>query len=111
MGALSALRPERRRVGQLEHLPAIERDLAFVVGESVAAGDVEGVIRELGGPALRDVRLFDIYTGAPLAPGERSLAFRLRYQAGATGTDPVVDASTAAIVEGVSARLGGRLRA
>ena len=111
MDALSALRPERRRVGQLEHLPAIERDLAFVVGESVAAGDVEDVIRELGGPALRDVRLFDVYTGAPLAPGERSLAFRLRYQAGATGTDPVVDASTAAIVEGVSARLGGRLRA
>jgi phenylalanyl-tRNA synthetase beta chain len=111
LAALAGLVPERRRVGQLEHLPAVERDLAFVVGESVAVGDVEAVIRELGGPSLRDVRLFDRYAGPPLEPDERSLAFRLRYQAMAAGGDQVVDASTAAIVTGVSARLGGRLRA
>jgi phenylalanyl-tRNA synthetase beta chain len=111
MAALSDLRPERRRVGRLEHLPAIERDLAFVLAGSVAAGDVEAAIRTLGGPALRDVRLFDIYAGSPLASGERSLAFRLRYRADSPSGEPDVDESIRTIVRGISDRLGGRLRA
>jgi phenylalanyl-tRNA synthetase beta chain len=111
MAALASLRPERRRVGQLEHLPAVERDLAFVVGESVAAGDVEAVIRASGGPALRDVRLFDVYQGPPLMPAERSLAFRLRYQAASPSGEQEVDAGIETIVREISDRLGGSLRA
>ena len=96
--------------------------------DAVAAGDrrrafaaVEGALSEGMGlrtlyldvfqPALREVRLFDRYAGPPLEPGERSLAFRLRYAVTSAGDDEVVDASTATIAQGVRARLGGRLRA
>ena len=36
------------------------------------AGDVEAAIRRHGGPLLRDVALFDIYRGAPLAEARRA---------------------------------------
>jgi phenylalanyl-tRNA synthetase beta chain len=111
VAALASLTPERLRIGHVEHLPSIERDLAFVVERSTPAGDVEAAIRNLGGPALRDVRLFDIYEGPPLGPSERSLAYRLRYQVSAPTGEREVDTEVETIVRGISGRLGARLRA
>jgi phenylalanyl-tRNA synthetase beta chain len=110
LAALPTLRPERQRIGLLEHLPAIERDLAFVVRAGTPAGEVEAVIRDAGGPDLRDVRLFDLYEGPPLEPGERSLAYRLRYRSGAPSVEPEIDASIGTIVREISGRFGARLR-
>jgi phenylalanyl-tRNA synthetase beta chain len=38
-------------------------------------------LRRAGGDLLVDLELFDVYRGAGLAPGSRSLAYRLRLQA------------------------------
>lgn len=110
--ALGALIPERLRVGRLEHLPGVERDIAVVVAEDTAAGQVEAVIRASGGPSLRGVTLFDRYRGAPLAEGEKSLAYRLRFEfvegdPGAVAVEPAVERVVAVLSE----RLGARLRA
>ncbi len=91
--------------------PAVERDLAVVVAETVPAAAVEAAIRDAGGPELRSVSLFDVYRGRPLATDERSLAFRLRFEApDRTLTEEEVDATIAAITGAVAHHVGGRIR-
>lgn len=91
--------------------PAVERDLAVVVPNAQPAGEVAALIRAEGGSFLRGLRLFDIYRGTPLAPDEKSLAFRLLFQApDRTLTDAELEAATAAIATALERRLGARLR-
>jgi phenylalanyl-tRNA synthetase beta chain len=86
---------------------AVERDVAVVVPADRAAAELDGVIRAAGGPLLRDVWLFDVY---PMPDGQRSLAFRLQFQApDRTLTDTEIDAAVADIVRALERR-GGRLR-
>ncbi|HYN70319.1 MAG TPA: phenylalanine--tRNA ligase subunit beta [Candidatus Eisenbacteria bacterium] len=92
--------------------PPVERDIAIVVGPTVLAAAVAGVIDEAGGPLLQDARLFDVYRGGPLGPEERSLAYRLHFGAAdRTLTEEEVDAAVAATVGTLGTRLGARLRA
>ncbi len=111
LDALQAALPRSQRYAPFPRVPAVERDLAVVVAESRPAGEVAGTIREAAAPLLRELRLFDVYHGAPLAQGERSLAFRLTLQAeGRTLTDEEIDAAVARIVEALGSRLGARIR-
>ena len=90
--------------------PAAERDLAIVVREATAAASVEEAIRGAGGRELRAVALFDIYRGVPLVGDEKSLAWRIRFQADdRTLTDAEIEAAVAAISAAVRA-IGGRIR-
>ncbi len=90
--------------------PAVERDLAVVIGADRTAGELAAAIREAGGELLADAWLFDVYRGRPLADDERSLAFRLRYVSpDRTLTEAEVDAATAAIVAALEG-LGARIR-
>jgi phenylalanyl-tRNA synthetase beta chain len=111
LAAVARLVPERLRVGRLERLPGMERDLALVVGVDQPAGDVEALVRAHGGPHLRSVRLFDQYRGAPLADGQKSLAYRLRFEPieGALIEEDVDDA-VERVVAVTSERLGAHLR-
>ena len=109
--AFDRLVPERLRVGRLEHLPGVERDIAVVVPEAIGSGQIEAVIREAGGVSLRAVTLFDQYRGAPLADTEKSLAYRLRFEfvddgLGEEAVEPAMDR----VVAELSERLGARLR-
>ena len=61
--------------------PPAERDIAIVVDEAVAHAALEAAIREAGAPLLARARLFDVYQGAPIPPGRKSLAYALTYQA------------------------------
>ncbi|HEY4752666.1 MAG TPA: phenylalanine--tRNA ligase subunit beta [Candidatus Limnocylindrales bacterium] len=89
--------------------PEVERDLAIIVPEATAAAAVEALIRANAGELLRNVGLFDIYRGTPLAPDEKSLAYRIRLAGDRTLTEPEVDAAIAAVVAALPA-VGGRLR-
>jgi phenylalanyl-tRNA synthetase beta chain len=60
--------------------PAVKQDLAFVVDEGVAAGDLVDAAREAAGPELREMRVFDVYRGDQAGPGRKSLAFRVAFQ-------------------------------
>jgi phenylalanyl-tRNA synthetase beta chain len=91
--------------------PAAERDLAAVVADERAAGAVEAVIRANAGPDLAAVGLFDIYRGAPLAAGEKSLAFRLTFQGGDRALpESAIDAAMATISAALRRELGARIR-
>jgi phenylalanyl-tRNA synthetase beta subunit len=100
------------RCGALERHVATERDLALVVDEATPAGDVAATLRAAGARNLRSLELFDVYRGAPLAAGEKSLAWRLRLQ-GEDGPldEGALDALVGRLVAAVAAAHGGRLRA
>ena len=111
IGGLSGGQLPVARIAPIVRHPAVERDLAVIVAEPVAAAAVEAVIRRSAGPLLVDLRLFDIYRGAPLAAGEKSLAERLVLRsAERTLTDPEVEAIVAGVTAALSAELGARLR-
>ncbi|MEO5918267.1 MAG: phenylalanine--tRNA ligase subunit beta, partial [Candidatus Limnocylindrales bacterium] len=89
--------------------PVVERDVAIVVAESVPAAQIALWIRASGGDLLHDVRLFDVYHGQPLAPEERSLAFRLTFEAERTLSDEEIDSALADVLAAV-VEAGGRIR-
>ena len=91
-------------------VPPVERDLAIVVTEGTPAGRVEDVIHSSGGALLRDVRLFDVYRGQPLAADERSLAYRLTFAAeDRTLIEEEVNEAVDAVIAAVRG-IGGRIR-
>jgi phenylalanyl-tRNA synthetase beta chain len=111
IAGLSAGRLPVVRVAPIVRHPAVERDLAVVVPAAVPAAAVDAIIREAAGPLLVDVRLFDAYRGAPLGPGEKSLAERLLFQApDRTLTDAEIDPILEAIAAALATALGARLR-
>ena len=65
----------------LPKYPAMVRDFSMVVKEEVAVGELEKTIRANAGSLLEDVKLFDVYRGAPVLPGHKSCAFSLTYRA------------------------------
>ena len=58
----------------------MERDIALELPEEVSAGDLLNSIREQGGKYLRDVRVFDLYSGEGVDKEHKSLAYRLYFQ-------------------------------
>jgi phenylalanyl-tRNA synthetase beta chain len=89
--------------------PAIERDLALVLGVDVPAADVAAVAREHEN--VRDAYAFDEYRGAQIDVAKKSLAVRVTIQSDeATLTDAQADATIAAIVADLRARFGATLR-
>ena len=61
----------------LPRFPSVQRDIAVVCGEAVTVGQLEETIRKGARGLLKEVELFDIYTGAPIPAGKKSVAFNL----------------------------------
>jgi phenylalanyl-tRNA synthetase beta chain len=103
---------EDREMTPLSTHPPVYEDLAFVVREGVAAEQVRALIAETGRPLVRDVALFDLYRGDPIAAGSKSLAYALTYQADdRTLTDDEVAKVRARIVKRLEKELEAQLRA
>lgn len=69
------------RVQALSRYPAVAQDLALIVDENVPAERVQSLIQQTGGNLLQRVVLFDVYRGDQIAPGKKSLAYALTFQA------------------------------
>jgi phenylalanyl-tRNA synthetase beta chain len=65
----------------LSPYPPATQDVALVVAAEVPAADVTAALLDGAGDLLEDVRLFDVYTGAQLGDGRKSLAYTLRFRA------------------------------
>ncbi len=68
------------RFSGISRFPEVSRDLAIMVNEKVAFAELEKDIRRAAGDVLKSVRLFDVYSGEGITPGEKSLAFSLIFQ-------------------------------
>ncbi len=106
---LSGGQPPAVRSRPLSRHQAVQRDLAIVVPEDRPAASIEEIVRTAAGDLLTDLRLFDIYRGTPLAATEKSLAFRLRFEADRTLSDAEVDTAIGAVTDALRAA-GARLR-
>jgi phenylalanyl-tRNA synthetase beta chain len=102
---------ERRTFTPLPRYPAVARDLAVVVDESVAAGDVLQTLWKASEGWAKEIRLFDLYRGNPVPSGRKSLAFRLVYQKeDRTLTDREVNEFHQRLVELLAREYKGALR-
>ena len=98
-------------VGDVSRFPPVRRDLAFVVGAGTPAAAIHAALEEAGGDLVGSVVLFDVFEGAPLPEGSRSLAFSIDFRApDRTLTDEEAEAAVAAIVERLSREFGAQLR-
>ena len=81
-----------KRALPVPRFPAIDRDLAVVVEEHVAAGALLATVKEAGREFLENARPFDEYRGAQVAEGRKSVAFALTFRSPErTLTDAEVD--------------------
>lgn len=109
--ALCSQATSERRYEPLPRYPAITQDIALVVDEEVPAGRVYQLIMEAGGALLTEARLFDLYRGAPIPQGKKSLAYSLTYRApDRTLTAEEVMKIQERIVRHVYKAIGARLR-
>jgi len=91
--------------------PAVKQDLAFVVEEGVAAGDLVDAARAAV-PELREMSVFDVYHGEQAGEGRKSVAFRVAFQSPErTLSDEEAAVLRERIVEVLGERFGAVLRA
>ncbi|EIV96429.1 phenylalanine--tRNA ligase subunit beta [Frankia sp. QA3] len=92
--------------------PPADRDVALVVPTRVPVAEVTEALREGAGDLLESLTLFDVFEGAQVGAGQRSLAFGLRLRAGdRTLTAAEANAVRDAAVELAAQRTGAALRA
>jgi phenylalanyl-tRNA synthetase beta chain len=109
--AAAAAVAEPVRGPALPGYPLATQDVALVVPEEVPAADVVAALRAGAGGLLEDVRLFDVYTGAQLGEGRKSLAYTLRLRApDRTLTAAEATAARDAAVAEAARRTGAVLR-
>ncbi|WP_330959434.1 phenylalanine--tRNA ligase subunit beta [Photobacterium sp. 53610] len=91
--------------------PANRRDIAVVVAEDVAAGEVLAACQAHGGELLTDVNLFDVYRGKGVEEGKKSLAIALYLQsAERTLEEADIQGAVEAIVAVLGEQFGASLR-
>lgn len=101
----------RRMTAGVTRYPAVSRDLAVLVPDEVPAGVVARVIQTAGGELLREIILFDVYKGAQIPAGYKSLAYSLTFQSPSeTLTDEQVSNLMQRVLQGLEHSVGARLR-
>lgn len=91
--------------------PPLRQDLAFVVDETVAAGELIAAAREAAGDELREARFLSDYRGDQIPDGKKSVAFSVAFQSpDRTLSDEDAARLRGAIVTELGARFGAELR-
>ncbi|MBE6569140.1 MAG: phenylalanine--tRNA ligase subunit beta [Ruminococcaceae bacterium] len=95
----------------LPKYPALERDFSFVCDEATEAGTIAKEIKACGGKVVESVELFDIYRGAQIGEGKKSVSYAVMLRADDhTMTDEEADATVTKILDKLAAAHGITLR-
>ncbi len=70
-----------RKYEGIAKYPAVSRDISMVVPKTVLAGQIEAIIGQRGGKILESCHLFDIYEGAQIKEGYKSVAYSITFRA------------------------------
>ncbi len=103
VAGLSKGRLETSRVALPPATPPVTRDVALLIPASTTVGEVLHVAHATVGRATA-IELFDLFEGAPLAPGERSAGLRFTFQPTLAGLDDDAIAAELAAFEGAVLR-------
>ncbi len=95
----SGLRARVPQHREISRFPAVRRDLAMIVDETVAVQQIIDCIRRAAGELLKDVVVFDVYRGKGIETGRKSVATGLNLQdVSRTLTDEATDAVVAQVI-------------
>jgi Phenylalanyl-tRNA synthetase beta subunit len=104
MQGLFELSRKRTMNDEIVRYPSVERDIALLVPSEAKAQDLLAGIRNAGGELLRQVLVFDLYSGGQVPEGKKSMAFRLTWQSNQkTLTDSEVSDLMEAVLEELKA--------
>ena len=70
-----------RKYTGIAKYPAVTRDISMVVPKNILVGQIEEVIEQRGGKTLESYELFDIYEGAQILAGFKSVAYSITFRA------------------------------
>lgn len=106
--ALAAEKPQFREVSRF---PQVRRDLAIVIDESTPLSVIHERVTLSGSSLLRDLLVFDVYRGAGVESGRKSVALGLIFQDNSrTLTDQDTDHVVAAIIADLAGTLNAKIR-
>lgn len=80
MPAIVPLTTFDRKYEGIAKFPAVTRDLSMVVPKNILVGQIEEVIAQRGGKHLESYELFDLYEGAQIKPGFKSVAYTITFR-------------------------------
>ncbi len=96
---------------KLPKYPAVSRDIAMLVDDEVLAGDIYDIIEKAGGKLLTDITLFDVYKGAQIPEGKKSMAYSVTLRAeDRTLTEEEINKVMQKILRSLEANAGAKLR-
>ncbi len=70
-----------RKYTGIARFPAVTRDLSMVVPKDIMVGQIEDVLLQRGGKILESLQLFDVYEGAQVLAGYKSVAYSVTFRA------------------------------
>ena len=95
----------------ISRFPAVKRDLALVVDESVLAEQVLDLIRQTKTDYLKSVDLFDIYRGDSIESGKKNMAFSLTFSSpDRTLQDKDIEPVMTGIIQNLQKKIDASLR-
>ncbi|MBO6261565.1 MAG: phenylalanine--tRNA ligase subunit beta [Bacilli bacterium] len=78
--ALLDAKVSETKMSPISKFPSVSRDLAFVLDANIAAGDIVRAVKKVGGSYVVNCEVFDIYQGANIAEGKKSMAISVTYR-------------------------------
>ena len=100
-----------RKYKALPKFPAVTRDIALLVDDSLLVQEIEETIRKTGGNLVEKVELFDIYKGKQIPEGKKSIAYAIAYRdESKTLKDQDVNKVHDKILRSLEYKLGATLR-
>ena len=95
----------------LPRFPAVLRDLALVCEEGTTVHQLSRTIAEAGGKLLQEVSFFDVYRGAPIPAGKKSVAFSLSFRKEDSSlTDAEIEPAMTSILRALEEKLQAKIR-
>jgi phenylalanyl-tRNA synthetase beta chain len=108
---LYTLSPKDFVASPLTSYPPVIEDLAMIVPENITSAEIEKVVNSAGGFLLKQVSLFDIFRGEQIGEGNKSMAYRLTYQApNRTLTDKDAGKIRIRIIKQLEKQLNAKIR-
>ena len=78
---LLATKVSKIKYNAIVKVPVVSRDLALIVDETLSSNQLMAVLMNAGKPILKNIEVFDVYTGEHVSEGKKSIALSLSFQA------------------------------
>ena len=103
---------ENKKYVEVPKFPAVERDIAILVDESIEVGQIEKIITKKGKKQLESVKLFDIYRDDKIGENKKSVAYSLIFRdKNKTLSDDEINVAMENIISELQKVFGAELRA